>query len=101
MLFVFLLVDKPDFADLRQRVRPEHRAYLAAMADCIAFAGPLTHDDGQTMLGSLLVIDFHSREAAHSWLADEPFTKAGLYSSMAVHAFVNLWPQKIGFPPEA
>ncbi|MCE2782857.1 YciI family protein [Limnohabitans sp.] len=101
MLFVFLLVDKPDVADLRQRVRPEHKAYLAAMADRIAFAGPLTHDDGQTMLGSLLVIDFHSRAAAHAWLADEPFTQAGLYSSTAVHAFVNLWPQKIGFPPEA
>ena len=53
------------------------------------------------MQGSLLVIDFASRDAAHAWLADEPFMKVGLYSSITVHAFANLWPQKAGFPPEA
>lgn len=101
MLFVFLLIDKPDHAALRQRVRPEHKAYLAGVADRMAFAGPLTHDDGQTMLGSLLVVDFPDREAAHAWLAQEPFTRAGLYASTSIHAFVNLWPQKVGFPPVA
>ena len=69
--------------------------------DRIAFAGPFVHDDGSTMLGSLLVIDFPSRDAAHAWLVDEPFTKAGLYGSVSVQAFVNLWPQKAGFPPTA
>jgi uncharacterized protein YciI len=53
------------------------------------------------MLGSLLVIDFPSRAAAHAWLADEPFTRAGLYASTTVHAFNNLWPQRAGFPPAA
>jgi uncharacterized protein len=99
MLFTFILIDKPDTAALRQRMRPAHKDYLATMADRIAFAGPLTHDDGQTMLGSLLVIDFPSRDAAQAWMAQEPFTLAGLYASMSVHAFVNLWPQKTGFPP--
>lgn len=99
MLYAITLLDKPDSSALRQRVRPEHKAYLAAAADRIAFAGPLTHDDGKTMMGSLLVMDFQSRDAAHAWLADEPFTKAGLYGNTAVHAFVNLWPQKSGFPP--
>ena len=101
MIFIFRLLDKPDHAALRHRVRPEHKAYLAAAADRIAFAGPLTHDDGSTMIGSLLAVDFDSRDAAHAWLADEPFTRAGLYASVEVHAFVNLWPQKAGFPPAA
>ena len=99
MLFAFILIDKPNHAEVRQRVRPEHKAYLAAVADRMAFAGPFTHDDGTTMLGSLLVIDFPSRDAAHAWLAAEPFTQAGLYGSTSVQAFVNLWPQKVGFPP--
>lgn len=98
MIFSFILIDKPGAAELRQRVRPEHKAYLAAVADRIAFAGPFTHDDGVTMIGSLLAIDFASRDAAHAWLAQEPFTRAGLYASTTVHAFVNLWPQKAGFP---
>jgi uncharacterized protein YciI len=69
------------------------------VADRIAFAGPLTQDDGQTMLGSLLVIDFDDRAAAERWMADEPFTKAGLYQTASVLPFVNLWPQRTGFPP--
>ncbi len=98
MIYIFSLIDKPDSGALRQRIRPEHKAYLAAVADHIAFAGPLVADDGQTMLGSLLAIKFDSRDAAHAWLADEPFTRAGLYASTSIHAFVNLWPQKTGFP---
>ena len=101
MIYAFRLLDKPDSAALRQRVRPAYKAYLAAVADRIAFAGPLSHDDGVTMIGSLLVIDFASRDAAQAWLADEPFTRAGLYGSVEIHAFVNLWPQKAGFPPAA
>lgn len=101
MIYVFRLLDRPDGAALRQRVRPEHKAYLARVADRIAFAGPLTHDDGVTMMGSLLAIDFDSRDAAMAWLADEPFTRAGLYAGVEVHAFLNLWPQKAGFAPAA
>jgi uncharacterized protein len=98
VIYVFRLLDKPGSAALRQRVRPEHKAYLGAMAGRIAFAGPLTHEDGVTMIGSLLAIDFASRHAAQAWLADEPFTRAGLYASTEIHAFVNLWPQRAGFP---
>ncbi|MGC1173589.1 YciI family protein [Polaromonas sp.] len=98
MIHTFFLLDKPGRSELRQRMRPEHKAYLAAVADRIAFAGPLVADDGQTMIGSLLAIDFDSREAAQAWLADEPFTRAGVYASSSIHAFVNLWPQKAGFP---
>ncbi len=98
MIFTFILMDKPDSAELRQSMRPQHKAYLAAAADRIAFAGPFTSDDGQTMIGSLLAIDFASREAAMEWLKAEPFTQAGLYASASVQPFLNLWPQKIGFP---
>lgn len=99
MIFAFHLIDRPDAGDLRQRVRPEHKVYLAAVADRIAFAGPLTEDDGKTMIGSLLVIDFEDRAAAMRWAAQEPFTQAGLYQSVSVLPFTNLWPQKAGFPP--
>ena len=101
MIYIFHLLDKPDRATLRQSVRPEHKIYLAAVADRIAFAGPLLADDGQTMVGSLLAIDFESRLAADVWLASEPFNLAGLYASREVHGFANLWPQRVGFPPAA
>ena len=101
MLYAFMLTDRPDSAALRARVRPEHKAYLGQVVEHIAFAGPLLAEDGQTMLGSLLVIDFADRAAALAWLAKEPFTCAGLYGETQVHAFRNLWPQRAGFadPP--
>ena len=99
MIYLFRLLDKPGATELRQRLRPEHKAYLGTMAERIAFAGPLTQDDGVIMIGSLLAVDFESRSAALAWLADEPFTRAGLYASTEVQAFVNLWPQRAGFAP--
>ncbi|MEP7297179.1 MAG: YciI family protein [Burkholderiales bacterium] len=98
MLFAFHLIDRPGAGNLRSGVRPEHKAYLALVADRIALAGPLLADDGETMLGSLLVIDFADRAAALAWLKEEPFTRAGLYATADVRAFRNLWAQRAGFP---
>ena len=47
----------------------------------------------------LLVIDFPDHAAAHAWAAAEPFVNAGLYASVEIRAFQNLWPQRCGFPP--
>ena len=99
MLFTFIGRDHPGSAELRQEVRPEHKEYLGKVSERIAFAGPLLTDSGE-MQGSLLVIDFEDRKAAEDWLAGEPFTQAGLYQSMDVIAFENLWPQRTGFPPQ-
>jgi len=93
-----MLMDKAGSSELRQRIRPAHKAYLELVQSHIAFAGPLVADDGQTMVGSLLVIDFPNRESASAWLSMEPFVQSGLFSSTAVHPFLNLWPQKVGFP---
>ncbi|WP_374467363.1 YciI family protein [Ferrovibrio sp.] len=98
MLFCFYNLDKPGAAALRQQWRPAHKEYLGRVADHIAFAGPLFADDGETMQGSLLVIDFPNRAAAEAWLKDEPFTQNGVYASVSIRAFANLWPQKTGFP---
>lgn len=99
MLYCFHNIDKPDAAGLRQEIRPVHKAYLAQVAHRIAFAGPLLAEDGVTMQGSLLVIDFADLAAAQAWIDQEPFTAAGVYESVSVRAFQNLWPQRVGFPP--
>jgi uncharacterized protein len=98
MNFVICLLDKPNSTDLRLSIRPAHKAYLSEISDRIAFAGPLMSDDASTMIGSLLVIDFASRSEAAEWLAQEPFTRAGLYASTSIWAFENLWPQNSGYP---
>lgn len=99
MIFAILLMDKPGTADLRIQIRPEHRAYLAQLSDRMAFAGPLTSEDGKTTLGSLIAIDFPSRADVDAWLKDEPYTKAGVYEKPIINVFNNMWEQKVGFPP--
>jgi len=99
MIFAILLMDRPGTAELRVQIRPEHRSYLAKLADRMAFAGPLTSEDGKTTVGSLLAIDFPSRADVDAWLKDEPFTKAGVYEKPIIHVFTNMWAQKVGFPP--
>ena len=58
MIYTFILIDKPQQTELRQRVRPEHKAYLAAMADRIAFAIVMCHNlfitTGQCLLCTCL-----------------------------------------------
>jgi len=99
MIFSILLLDRPGTAELRVQVRPAHRDYLAKLADKMAFAGPLFSDDGKTIVGSLLVMDFPNRVDVETWLKDEPFTKAGVYEKPIIHIFNNMWQQKAGFPP--
>jgi len=97
MLYAIYLLDRSDAGDIRTRVRTEHRAYLGERAEQIAFAGPLLSEDGQAMAGSLLVMEFASREDVDGWLRQEPYTRAGLYERVSVHPFMNRWPQKVGF----
>jgi len=74
---------------------------LAQQAHRMAFAGPLTSEDGKITVGSLLAMDFASRAEVDAWLKDEPFTKAGVYEKPVIHVFTNMWAQKVGFPPAA
>jgi uncharacterized protein len=56
MLFVIHAVDKPGALDTRTAKYEAHKAFLSdtsAFGVRIVMSGPLTSDDGSTMLGSL------------------------------------------------
>ena len=93
MLFAFWMIDGPGMLETRHRIRPEHKAHLAAVEPRIHFAGPLLDDDGGHMIGTLLVIDFADRAAAEAWLAAEPFTRAGVYRHTDIRPVQGLWPR--------
>ncbi|WP_430420386.1 YciI family protein [Methylibium petroleiphilum] len=96
MLFALHMIDKPASLELRQRLRPAHRAHLDLIADRLAIAGPLL-DEGGAMAGSLIVAEFADRAAVEDWLANEPFTVAGLYARVDIRPFRNVYPQRAGF----
>jgi uncharacterized protein YciI len=73
--------------------RNAHVEFLTRHNDQIILAGPLLGDDGQAMIGSLLVLDFPDRAALDRFLSDDPYAKAGLFQSVAVKLFRKSFPK--------
>jgi hypothetical protein len=90
MFFAIVANDKPGSLETRLATRPAHRAYgdrLDLPARKI-LGVPLTADDGETMNGTLLILEAPDRAAAEAYLAGDPYAQADLFertSIVAVH----------------
>ena len=91
MHFVIFCVDKPGHQQVRLDNRPAHLEFLKANVDKIVTAGPMQTDDGEGMIGSMLVLDVADRKAAEDFAAGDPYAKAGLFES----TLVKRWKQVI------
>ena len=94
MLFHLRCYDRPDSLHIRKANRQGHLAYLDALGDRVAFAGPTVAEDGETMNGSVLVIDFRDRDAAEAWAAEDPYHKAGLFERVEITATRQVLPRR-------
>lgn len=92
MPFVLECLDKPDSLDLRLANRPAHLAHVEAVADKVIAAGPFLGEDGKPV-GSLLVMDFATREEAERFAAEDPYAKAGLFASVSIRPWVKVFPK--------
>lgn len=92
MPFVLECLDKPDSLDLRLANRPAHLAHVEAVADRVIAAGPFLGEDGKPV-GSLLVMDFATREEAERFAAEDPYAKAGLFASVSIRPWVKVFPK--------
>jgi len=84
MHYIVFAIDKPGHVDLRQTSRPDHLEYLKSQKDIIVTAGPMQSDDGEAMIGSMLVIDVADRAAAEDFARNDPYAKAGLFESTVI-----------------
>lgn len=92
MLYALICTDKPGSAALRLDVRPRHLAYIEQHKSHVPIAGPFLSEDGQSMTGSLIILDADSLEAAKAFSASDPYTQAGLFS----HVEIKPWRWSIG-----
>ena len=86
MLYALICTDKPNSADLRANVRPEHLVYLASLGDNMKFAGPFVDESGSPT-GSLVMIEAESRASAERIAANDPYKLAGLFASIEIKAW--------------
>ena len=92
MHFFVHCIDKPNHQDLRLANRPAHAEFLKANIDKVLIAGPTLTDDGQSMTGSMLALDFPDRAALDAFLAQDPYAKAGLFEKVVVSAYKKVFP---------
>ena len=93
MLYVIFCTDKADHAHIRAATRPDHLDYLAGHEDRFVAVGPTLTDDGEGMNGSLLVVDFPDREAADDFAANDPYAKAGLFETVVIRPWKQVYPK--------
>lgn len=93
MLFAIFCTDKPDSAAIRTANRPAHLDYLKSMLDRIVVAGPTQSDDGQSMNGSLLVMDFDDLAGAQAFADNDPYFTAGLFESVVIRPWKKVFPE--------
>jgi uncharacterized protein len=93
MLYAIYCKDKPGQLQTRLDNRSAHVDYLKRFESRHVCVGPLLSDDGQSMIGSLLVLDFADRKAAEEFAAGDPYAKAGLFQSVTITPFRKVFPQ--------
>ncbi len=87
MLFVIRNIDKPNSGALRAANRAPHLAYLDQIAPVLKLAGPFLGDDGETMIGSLWIVEARDKAEAMRLAEADPYARAGLFESQTATPF--------------
>jgi hypothetical protein len=87
-LFVVSYIDKPNSLALRMANREAHLAYAHAddKPAKVKLGGPYLDEKGD-MAGSLIILEAPDKAAAVAFTQNDPYVKAGLFSSIDVRPF--------------
>ncbi|WP_350454368.1 YciI family protein [Slackia heliotrinireducens] len=87
MHFMILAYDGTDEGalDRRMKVRPQHLENIRKLNEAghVISAGGLTNAEGK-LIGSVLLMDFESREQLDEYLAGEPYVTGGAWEDIKV-----------------
>jgi uncharacterized protein len=73
----------PNSVARRVELRPEHLKHLDALGDTLVLAGPFL-DDAGAMVGSIMVIEAESLDAARAIFGRDPFMTSNLFDSVTI-----------------
>ncbi|MGQ5701330.1 YciI family protein [Sandaracinobacteroides sp. A072] len=91
-IYAIHCIDKPLQQELRAATRPDHLAYLESAISQILVAGPLLDDEGAP-IGSMILMEFPDRRSAVDFAANDPYSRAGLFASVAVTVWRQVLPR--------
>lgn len=87
MKFVVHCIDHEGKVEDRLAHYDAHKAYLAQGAVASVVSGPLLAPDHETMIGSLFIVEADDIETVRDFNAGDPFAKAGIWKTVAIHPF--------------
>lgn len=100
MLYAIISEDVADSLQKRIPARPAHLSRLQALQDLgrLVLAGPHPAIDSENpaeagFTGSLVVAEFESLQAAQAWAQADPYQDAGVYATVIVKPFKQVFPQ--------
>ena len=100
MLYAILSIDVANSLDKRKLARPAHLQRLQDLQDQgrLIIAGPHpaidSNDPGDAgFTGSLVIAEFSSLQDANDWADVDPYIEAGVYASVSVKPFKQVFPQ--------
>lgn len=98
MLYVIYARDIPHSLDKRLAARPAHLARLQQLRDegRLTIAGPMpavdSNDPGEAgFTGSTVIAEFDSLAEARGWAESDPYVEAGVYDSVDVRPFKQVF----------
>ena len=80
MLWAITRVSVPNKEKERETYVQSHRDYLKSQHKILVLGGARLSDDGETQLGSLLIVNVASRGAAQAFLDADPLMKCGVFT---------------------
>ena len=83
MQFIVKAYDGEGMLEKRMAVRPRHLEGMKKLGKHIVCAGGLLDEEGR-MKGSVLILDFESRDALDAYLAAEPYAAEGVWEKVEV-----------------
>jgi uncharacterized protein YciI len=100
MLYAIIASDVENSLQDRLKARPAHLERLNELQDegRLVLAGPHpsvdSEDPGEAgFSGSLIVAEFDSLDDAQAWAADDPYQHAGVYETVMVKPFKQVFPK--------
>jgi len=97
MQFLVLARDGTDEGALerRQKTRPSHLESIGPLVDAgnVLVGGAILSEGGE-MIGSMLLVDFPSREDLDAWLTRDPYVRDEVWKEIEVQPFrtaVGAW----------
>jgi len=89
-LFAVHALDKADALPRRLEHYSAHRSFIEtdqSYGVSVIISGPLQSDDGETMIGSLFVIDAPGRTEVEAFTKADPFMVEGVWGGVVVTRF--------------